>query len=89
MRTFVMLLALLLPGPLLAQQLAPKTCKDVPGQCDKEILLLREEVDTKRRLLAAVWAMQDEWQQRAEQAEAKLKALEAVPAPAPPEAAKD
>jgi hypothetical protein len=34
-------------------------------------------------MLAAVWAMHDEWQARAEQAEAKLKALEAVPAPEP------
>src|SRR2546428_388171 len=98
MRIFVLLLAILADlGPLavllayvlwaqpvLAQMPlpTPKTCKDTPAQCDKELLLLRDEVEVKRRLLAGAWAISEEWQQRAEQAEAKLK--ECKPEPAPP-----
>jgi len=83
MRTRVLLLAVLLPAVALAQQPAPKTCKDTPAQCDKELLMLRDEVDQKRRAMAGIWAIAEEWQARAEQAEAQLKALEPVPVPEP------
>jgi len=66
---------------LLAQAPGPKTCKDTPAQCDKELLLLRDEVEQKRRLLAGAWAMAEEWQQRAEQADARVKACEGTPSP--------
>lgn len=78
---FVMLGLLGLATGLLAQPVAPKTCKETPVQCDKELLLLHDEVDQKRHLLAGAWAIAEEWQQRAEQAEAKLQALAQVPAP--------
>ena len=71
---------------LFAQQPA-QTCKDIPARCDKELLLLRGEVDNKRQAIAVLLDANDQLQARAEKAEAHLKELEKTPAPIPPEPA--
>ncbi len=63
---------------LVAQQAPPKSCKDMPVQCDKELLLLKDELDNKRHVLAGAWAISEAWQARAEKAEARLKELESA-----------
>lgn len=67
-----------------AQQPTPKTCKDTPERCDKELTLLRGEVDQKRSAMAALWEQAEALQKRVEQAEAKIKELEATPPTLPP-----
>jgi len=69
-------------GMLLAQTSVPKTCKDMPVQCDKELLLLKDEIEQKRHVLAGAWAISEAWQARAEKAEARVQELEALQAPA-------
>src|SRR6266404_9087214 len=70
---------------LLAQQPA-QTCKDIPQRCDKELLLLRGEVDNKRQAIAVLLDANEQWQARAEKAEASLEKLQRamipnIPAP--------
>jgi len=50
----------------------------MPVQCDKELLLLKDELDNKRHVLAGAWAISEAWQARAEKAEARLKELESA-----------
>ena len=60
---------------ILAQQ-PSQTCKDTPNRCDKELLLLRGEVDNKRQAIAVLLDANEQWQARAEKAEARVKDLE-------------
>jgi len=69
---------------LLAQQPA-QTCKDMPSRCDKELLLLRGEVDNKRQAIAVLLDANEQWQARAEKAESRLKDLEKTQPPVLPE----
>jgi len=70
-----MLLLLLLVMSVVAQQ-PPQTCKDNASRCDKELLLLRGEVDNKRQAIAVLLDANEQLQTRAEKAEARLKDLE-------------
>ena len=72
---FLILLLLLLVMSVVAQQ-PPQTCKDMPARCDKELLLLRGEVDNKRQAIAVLLDANEQWQIRAEKAEARVKDLE-------------
>jgi len=69
---------------LLAQQPA-QTCKDIPQRCDKELLLLRGEVDNKRQAIAVLLDANEQLQSRAEKAESKLKELDKLSTPIPPD----
>lgn len=69
---------------LLAQQPA-QTCKDIPARCDKELLLLRGEVDNKRQAIAVLLDANEQLQIRTEKAEAKLKELDKLSTPVPPD----
>ena len=65
---------------LMAQQPA-QTCKDMPTRCDKELLLLRGEVDNKRQAIAVLLDANEQWQARAEKAEARLEKLQRATIP--------
>lgn len=67
---------------LVAQQPA-QTCKDIPARCDKELLLLRGEVDNKRQAIAVLLDANEQLQARAEKAETRLKELEKLPLSTP------
>ena len=69
---FTVLMMLLCATLAFAQQPA-QTCKDNAGRCDKELLLLRGEVDNKRQAIAVLLDANEQWQTRAEKAEASLK----------------
>jgi len=69
---------------LLAQQPA-QTCKDMPTRCDKELLLLRGEVDNKRQAIAVLLDANDQLQIRVEKAEASLKELKRATIPTIPD----
>jgi hypothetical protein len=83
---FLILILLAWNTSLLAQQPA-QTCKDIPTRCDKELLLLRGEVDNKRQAIAVLLDANEQLQTRADKAEAHLKELEKPQAPAPPDTA--
>ncbi|SRR6266446_1375978 len=70
---------------LWSQQQPAQTCKDIPARCDKELLLLRGEVDNKRQAIAVLLDANEQWQARAEKAEARLKDLEKTQPPVLPE----
>jgi len=65
---------------LLAGQPA-QTCKDMPVRCDKELLLLRGEVDNKRQAIAVLLDANEQLQARVEKAEASLKELQLTTIP--------
>jgi len=69
---------------LFAQQ-ATQTCKDIPARCDKELLLLRGEVDNKRQAIAVLLEANEQLQTRAEKAEASLKELQRATIPTIPD----
>lgn len=81
----VVALMLICNALLIAQQPA-QTCKDIPTRCDKELLLLRGEVDNKRQAIAVLLDANEQLQSRIEKAESRLKELEKLPAALPPDA---
>ena len=77
--------AVLLSAHAQAQQPA-QTCKEMPARCDKELLLLRGEVDNKRQAIAVLLDANGQLQGRAEKAEARVRDLEnAAPVVTPSE----
>ncbi len=81
---YLVLLILLAAAPAWAQPARP-TCAATPGRCDKELLLLKDEVEQRRQALAALLEANEQLEQRAAQAEARVKAREAAAPPAEPE----
>ena len=77
---FIVLIILGWNAFLLAQQPA-QTCKDMPNRCDKELLLLRGEVDNKRQAIAVLLDANEQLQVRAEKAESSLKELQRATIP--------
>ena|SRR6266478_615984 len=88
------ILALLVYNMEVSAQQPAQTCKDIPSRCDKELLLLRGEVDNKRQAIAVLLDANEQLQTRAEKAEARLKDLEkphpaVLPEPPVPATPKD
>lgn len=97
MRFFVGLLVLVIVlgwNVFLVAQQPAQTCKDMPARCDKELLLLRGEVDNKRQAIAVLLDANEQLQARADKAETRLKDLEkaqppVLSEPQPPHTSKD
>ncbi len=82
-RTLLLLLLLLLLAAPAGAQPARPTCADTPARCDKEVLLLKDEVEQRRQALAALLAANEALARQATATAAPCAASHAGPPPVP------